>query len=174
MFLTLLMSTAHATVGADIELRVLGYEPVDQKVYLLESGGERERLLFRSPESPDWVWAQSWSGLDDAVFYERLVSLQARLEPLAEADLSGLAVTEIHTAQVPCPQVPEGWGCQAWSMQVHLSLGSRQTQWTQVSKGRSGVVGGWSLPTGELLVMYRHLGLMYEGGYFVDRAALLK
>lgn len=103
--LTLLpLGAARATVGGDQALALLGYEPVDGKVYYLVTGGgeaaELPRLHFLAlrgddPRAPQRVdsWYQGDLRAAEAAFPERLAKLKGRLTPVDASDLEGARLT---------------------------------------------------------------------------------
>jgi hypothetical protein len=173
----LFASVCGATSGNSISVTVLGLEPVDNKVYVLVEGGEFPDLQYVNLDRPnDWVRVQSWfQGQDwEQAFPARLEGLQARLTPLETRALTGLVIQESITAELPCPKVDTEYHCLAQQTQVSIETGSgHRAQWTHLSQGDSGVVRAWSLPNEDVLVLYRHQGLFYEGGYSVERPVLL-
>lgn len=177
MLALLFASVCGATSGSSISVTVLGYEPVDNKVYVLLEGGEFPDLQYVNLDQPsDWVRVESWmQGQDwEQAFPARLEGLKARLTPLETRALTGLVIQESITAELPCPNVDAEYHCLAQQTQVSIEDGSgHRAQWTHLSQGDSGVVRAWTLPNQDLLVLYRHQGLFYEGGYSVERPVVL-
>ena len=177
MFTLLFASVCGATSGNSISVTVLGLEPVDNKVYVLIEGGEFPDLQYVNLDRPDdWVRVHSWfQGQDwEQAYPARLEGLQARLTPLESRTLTGLVIQESITAELPCPNVDAEYHCLAQQTQVAIRDGSgHQAQWTHLSQGDSGVIKAWTLPNQDVLVLYRHQGLFYEGGYSVERPVLL-
>jgi hypothetical protein len=88
--------------------------------------------------------------------------------------LGGLEIEESILAEQPCSEDPYYEGCVTYKTQVRIHDGAgHQSQWSHLSQGQSGVVSAWTLPNQDLLVLYRHQGLFYEGGYDVDLVVVL-
>lgn len=173
MLALLLCAAATATVGYPSDVRVLGYDPVDRKVYT-SSYGEWVQVSYVQLDRPDhWVQVQSWyQGPDwESRLEGRLAALEARLEPLPELDLTGLVIQETVTDVVPCLSFLDP--CTARQVDVRVSLGDHDASWTQLSWGASGVTAAWLLPTGDPLILYSHIGRLYETGYQDQRAVVL-
>ncbi|MCA9543667.1 MAG: hypothetical protein KC613_04735, partial [Myxococcales bacterium] len=107
VMLLMVAGSAWATVGGDDRLEVLGYEPVDGKLYwLLHRGGEvggppRLHFLALQGERPGQAqavssWYQGDQRAAERAFPERLAALQARLKATPAADLAGARLTVTH------------------------------------------------------------------------------
>ena len=111
-------SLGHATVGGPDHLEVLGYEPVDGKLYyLVHLGGEivaAPQLFFfalKSAKPSLRRAARSWyAGLREeagmAAFPKRLAKLKARLRPLPAAPREGITVQIKHHDLQICGDAP--------------------------------------------------------------------
>lgn len=119
-FPALLLGLAHATVGGPTELRVLGHDPVDDKVFLMrdDATGEVGRLLYYALGAPPAEQAadrpiavKSWyAGAPndvEAAFPGRMAALEKRLQPVPPADRTGL-VLEVRDG--PLELCPKGAG----------------------------------------------------------------
>lgn len=170
----LLTAPALATIGTPSQVRVLGYDPVDRKVYV-SSEHEWTQISYVQLDQPDrWVQVQSWyQGPDwEDRLPSRLAALQARLEPLPTLERTGLVIQETITATVPCPTALD-LPCTALAMDVQVTLGAHAASWSQLSWGQSGVTQAWLLPTGDPLIVYSHIGRLYETGYQDERVVIL-
>ena len=175
VLLSLLLPCALATSGHPHEMSVLGFDPVDRKVFA-SSFAETPVVYYLPVDGPrDWILVESWprGPREWETTYERIEELKKRLEPLPEHSLVGLVLTESVQAIVPCPGVKEE-GCLARQEHVTATLDGRSGAWTQISQGRSGALKAWELPTGDLLMLYSHIGQLYEGGYQTHRAEVLR
>ncbi|MCB9546927.1 MAG: hypothetical protein H6706_13890 [Myxococcales bacterium] len=117
LILLLVPLAARATVGGDERLELLGYEPVDGKVYFLRIGGgeavELPRLHFLAlrsdaPHAPHRVdsWYRGDPAAAEAAFPGRLAALQARLTPLPARDLEGARLATAHGDLRVCADAP--------------------------------------------------------------------
>jgi len=57
---------------------------------------------------------------------------------------------------------------------VTAAIDGRTATWTQLSLGASGALWAWDLPTGDVLLLYSHMGELYEGGYQTHRGEILR
>ncbi|MDY0061970.1 MAG: hypothetical protein RBU45_19310 [Myxococcota bacterium] len=104
---------AGATFGGPSTIEVLGYEPLDARVYLLETqqgeAGTLPQLLYLpllGPEPHRPVRVRSWTSGEstaaEAAFPERLARLRARLQPLPGSSADGIAVMFRDLETRPC------------------------------------------------------------------------
>lgn len=111
---------AHATVGGATEVRVLGHDPVDDKLFLLreDATGEVGRLLYYALGAPPAeqaadrpVAVKSWyEGSFDEVeraFPGRMAALEKRLQPVPPTDRAGLV---LEVREGPLELCPKGAG----------------------------------------------------------------
>lgn len=115
--LALLVGLAHATVGGATEVRVLGHDPVDRKVFLMtdDATGEVGRLHYyalgdapaeQAADRPIAVksWYQGSFAEIEAAFPARYAALERRLQPLPPADREGLVLEVVEGPLGLCPQ----------------------------------------------------------------------
>ena len=109
--LVLVAGPAWATTGGPLQIRVLGYDRADDKVFfLVNDGSEAAKLprlhFFRAKKgraaAPTVV--RSWyEGTDEEEFFERLLRLQKRLVPLEPLPWDDLVVEARLGKLVACP-----------------------------------------------------------------------
>lgn len=166
---------ALATEGTPSELELLGYDPGERKVFVLVQEEFPEVSYVQLDQPAEWVLVDVWSqGAGwEARFPAWLAALRARLVPLEPVSWDSLQLTEAVTAQVPCPDVDPELGCVAQQVSLQASLDGRAARWTHTSGSRARVIAAYALPTGDRLIVYTHLGKLYEGGYTTQHAIVL-
>ena len=176
-----LLPLAHATSGVPLEIQVLGWEPVDQKVYLLEHGygepGSPPQLSYLDRDGPDpdaLIQVRSCYRLDENTLYDRLEQLEARLVPLEPLALTGLQSTERVTSVGPCADASPLDDRRCQQVDVALDWYGLRAELQIETWGQGHVHGAWAIPgTEEPLVVYRHVGVTWESGYTRDHAVVL-
>jgi hypothetical protein len=187
--LLLIADVARASVGGPSSVELLGWDPVDRKIYVA--------VHFDDPEAWEHPLVGFWlvDGDDpgtlvmDHAFEEaamaapgpdatlvRVDELRQRLEPLTPVDPVGLELRERLLAVDRCDgPVDPGLlaPCREVMVQLHW-LGQvrelRLTTW-----GMSDLVGAWEVPeTGHRVVLYSHLGHTFEIGYQQELAVLFE
>ncbi len=136
VFLWLLPSAAHATVGGDEPLRVLGYAPADARIYfereVYDDGLGLPRLYYvplTGPNAGRTIEVRSWyravetaEDVDAAVatFNDKRARLQRRLKPVKQIAPTRSAMVSV-TATAP---VEDPW-VDAWSTRYELEISVR-------------------------------------------------
>lgn len=191
--ITMLMGglSAWATVGGDVKLTVLGYEPTDQKVYLLhtfEDGWGGYKLYyfdFKGKTPNKLIEAKSYytdptargGTEDDTVFEEKLTKLQKRLRSLPKVAPSSvkLTITKQSKQTVPMPYDPEHLLTE-YRYQYHITHGKyRSTPQTAITYTPSLVITqAYQVPKHDkIVVAVRYLDEPMETGYTTEQPVLL-
>ncbi len=181
IMLSLLLTTdlAWGSVGGPSSLEVLGWDPVDRRVYVLEwledDSGDLPLLGYYLVDSDDpdrvipvrgWARGEEWHARQ-VRFWARLDELRARLEPLEPVEPVGLELSERLLGVGPCPGLahPE-LQASCRDLEVQLRWRGQERELRLLSWGSSDLVGAWAVPGGEHhLVVYTHLGHTYGQGY---------
>lgn len=122
--------SAWATIGGDITLEFLGYEPVDQKVYMLHNhedgwGGSKLYYFDLKGKNPNTAYeAKSYynkdsigiedTGADDPAV-KKLENLKKRLTPLTPISTDGISLTILSTKT----RQVESWGANGTDTVYH-------------------------------------------------------
>ncbi len=197
-------STAGATVGDDDRLELLGWEPVDGKLYyLLHIGGlgDEPRLHFlplRAGEPGEPRMVQSWYRGDARAvaqaFPGRLAELKARLKPLPDRALDGARLVVEHGPLRICPSAPvkpkdaaaraavlaRGEGADPETpvcrvLEVKVSWRGFGAEAKVDAWGGVTLLGVWPLPDERFaLAVIRYTGKHFETGYAVEVPLLLR
>ena len=166
--LLLIVDVARASVGGPSTVELLGWDPVERKVFVAVHYDDPE--AWAHPDLGYWLLdaadpsqlimdhdfheaGPSSSGLEHSV--ERIEALRARLEPLTPVELVGLELRERQLSIDPCHGLPDPGllaPCREVQVQLHW-LGQvrelRLTTW-----GMSDLVGAWEVPgTGHRVVL---------------------
>ncbi len=178
LLLCLMPKQAQATVGGPSHIEVLGWDPVDRKLFVLEwfhdSSGRLPALGYYllDEADPRLVQVRSWyrdeeHDVQQTRFWERLEDLRARLQRLEPQEPLGLELRERLESVGPCPGIGElGLSAPCRLLEVELRWQGQQRSLRLHSWGQSDIVSSWSLPqTGHRLVLYSHLGHTHEIGY---------
>ncbi|MFH1469929.1 MAG: hypothetical protein ABIO70_36430 [Pseudomonadota bacterium] len=169
--LLLCPSTAAADPGGSVALEVLGWDPVDGKVFVAQH--IQEAGLWRSPvvgvflleaEDPSLLVS-----LDDPVDLADLPgggdlrALRRALEPLEPVEPVGLEVRERLMASGPCADSPApDWQPPCRDDRVRLAWLGQVQELRLTGWGGSEVLGAWAVPgTGFRLVVHSYLA---QGG----------
>lgn len=173
--------SAWATTGGESLIEVLGFEPTDNKVYLLrhedDAMGGPPQLMFYDlgSDAPEkLVGVRSWyepEKIDQ--FEQKLAALRGRLQPLVEAVPEGLTVCQRVTNADACPVDFPMWGRRCLTLELTVNVGAASASATVESWGQGRVVEAFAVPGGAHLVLFRHIGNTYEMGYDVDVPFLL-
>jgi len=187
--LGLFAGAAHATVGGKETVELLGYEPVDGKVYWLEhSGGESGDLpwllyLDLKSDRPDVRHkVKSWYRGDDAddTFWDRLEELKKRLQTMPTLPL-GEFVIEVHARKVgdwyECEDcgdlpVPHYQASVTVKRRVDGMRGAVEVEAYHSHKVR--VLAAHQAQSGHVVVLLSYTGIPIEGGYEEQRVLLLR
>lgn len=176
--LLLLASSAHATVGGETEVTVLGHEPVDNKVYMLraqhDSSDRVPSLIFYDLDEawPTLHTAKAWSGTDRESHAKRLKLLKKRLRHLPKASAGSWTLTALKRGTEPCPTYTQYQACDV--LDVTITVGARALSQRFYSwPGAREVKAAYVLPGGAHLFVFAHRGVTYEGGYREDVPLLI-
>lgn len=143
----------HATVGGPRSLEVIGYAPVDAKVYLLQhdhgGSGDLPRVLYYTVAANGVVQpaaaptpVTSWYDGDvreaEAAFPERLEWLRERTVPLREASTRDVWLTSRHVDYHRCPSQQDAPSADdvAWAV-AQARAASRAGSWYREARGDS-------------------------------------
>lgn len=184
--------SAWATVGGDVRLLVLGYEPIDQKVYVLhqyEDGWGGYRLYYfdfksKNPNTP--IEAVSYypdpnfrGGTDEDVgFMTKLTNLKKRLHPLPKLAPHAIKVVINHQSQksVPMPYDPDHH-ISEYRYQYHLTHGKyRSLPQTAVAYHTPNltITQAYQIPKHhKILVAIQYLDEPMETGYTTEHPVVL-
>jgi hypothetical protein len=185
---------AAATVGGPKVIEVLGYAPIDRKVYFLEhredSSDALPQLFFvrvDGPHAGDPIAAQSWRARDDddeeearARFDRRLARLRSHLRPLRATTGRWELRTEV-TRQGTWDGEPFGFASRD-EFHVRCELEDRDASQsaspvtvTTYDTDAVEIVAEFAVPAGEVsFVVLRYLGQPWELGYEVDTPVLAR
>lgn len=193
---TLIMASvglsAWATVGGDVTLTVLGYEPTDQNVYLLHEfwdGWGGYKLYYfdlkgKNPhkliEAKSYYHKDKQGGTDDdPIFMAKLTHLQQRLNPLppiAPKSAINIIINKHTTQNVPMPYDPERIITQ-YHHQYHLSYGKYQSppqQATTYHRPNLTITQAYQIPKHhKVLAVIEYLDEPMETGYTTEHPLLL-
>ena len=189
VLLVLLASPALATTGGKETVELLGYEPVDGKVYWLEhSGGESGDLpwLFyldlKSARPSVAHKVKSWYRGDDAddKFWDRLEGLKKRLQTMPTLPL-GEFVIEVHARKVgdwyeceDCgdPPVPHYKASVTVTRRSDGAYAVADVETYHDHKIR--LPGVFRTSSGAMVAILSFTGIPVEGGYEEQRVLLLR
>jgi hypothetical protein len=173
---------AHATVGGDSWIEVLGYDEADAKIYLLETRHDAAAdlpqlvyLALGSDEPTRMIRVRSWYEDEDAYnqFPGRLRELRQRLVPLEAAGLTGLEIDTRVVKVAPCNDF-EMWGRDCRDVRYEIRLDGRGATLETRTWGFGDVTGVWKVPGQDwLLGLFRHRGHTHESGYDLDEVVIL-
>ena len=184
-----LVAPALATTGGPSVVEMLGYQPVDGKVYWLEhSGGKSGDLpwLFyidlKSDRKGVAHKVKSWyrGDLPEDTFWDRLHDLKQRLKPMKELPL-GEFVIEVHARKVgdwyeceDCgdPAVPHYKTSVSVTRRANGAGASTTIEAYHSHKVRLLTVH--QAPTGEAIAIISYTGIPVEGGYEEQRVLFLR
>lgn len=188
--LVLLPLLAHATVGGDTKVEVLGYARVDRKIYWLEvfedSSDRLPQLWFARTDGPSAgkpIAVRSWypSGLDADeddrdLFARRLERLRAHVVPMIDTHARWSVATDVtHTTTWPGESEFGFADRPQHSVRCELthdaaSAVAEPLTVTVFEDPEVEIASAFAIPGGDAgLVVLRYLGDPFETGYAVDR-----
>lgn len=187
--LLLITDVARASVGGPSAVEVLGWDPVERKLFVVEHFDDSESednpvLSYYLLDGDDPALAVPDRAFEEATSgdpgpdrtQDRIEALRARLVPLEPLEPVGLELRERLLALDACAGIPDpGFlpPCREVLVQLHWRGQVRELQLT--TWGMSDVVGAWEVPdTGHRLVLYSHLGHTWEAGYQQEIAVLFE
>jgi hypothetical protein len=175
---------ASATTGGPQTVEILGYEPVDEKVFMLrhfhDEGGalpQLEYMFVEGPHAGQVIQVRSWyrgpDSMDATKLNERLAALRARLKALPKLRaLPTLAAKHLRDITIPAT-FPGDAPWIVGEMRVNASTPSHEgSKKIVLARGPLEIVDRRELP-GAALVTIRYRGIFFETGYTTETTLLL-
>ena len=187
--LLLVADMARASEGGPSSVELLGWDPVDRKIYAAVHYDDPE--AWQHPVIAHWLLdaedperlvrdhsfeEATWGHPGPDTMTERIDALRGRLEPLTPVDPVGLELRERMLAIERCTGLTDPGllaPCREILVELHWQGQVRELRLT--TWGMSDVVGAWEVPeTGHRVVLYTHLGHTWEIGYQQEVAVLFE